>query len=403
MKKIISIISLLLIAATLFTACSKVPVNPNETGTTASGDTTTTAEPEKNRTEYPIMDLFAANLDQYIKLGDHTTIKLELNVAVTEEDVVATLEKEMLQLGIQNDIYTLVTDRVTAEGDILDINFVGKLDGVAFANGSANNQKIPLTDDTGYIPGFDKDLYGIMPGTTVNTTVTFPEDYDSTELAGKEAVFEIKVNGIYHVELTDENIKTLTDGQYTSYDALKAAYHDNMIINNLNNYENNLYTEVIKQLKELSEVVLLPEAQVNYYYYDMLYFYEDDYDANKALYELYYGITTFEEYLAGYGITDELMLDQAKLCALEDIILASAAKKLGCTLTDEEYSTGVDRLVSEWTFDSREELLKSYDARYLKLLLTKEKTMKLISDQVEVTTDYDTYKHLLDKAETETE
>ncbi len=401
MKKIISIIVLLLIAATLLTACTKVPVNNNNgTGTTTSGDTTA-SDPAKDRTEYPIMDLFAANLDQYIKLGDHTGIKVELNVAVTEEEVLATLNDEMLQLAIQENLYTLVTDRVTAAGDTLDINFVGKLDGVAFDNGSANNQMISLTDNTGYIPGFDKDLYGIMPGTTVNTTVTFPENYGSAELAGKEAVFEIKVNGIYSVELTEENIKKLTDEKYTSYDSLKSAYYDEMIISNLNNYESNLYTEVIKELKEVSEVILLPEDQVNYYYYDMLYFYEDDYDTNKALYELYYGITTFEQYLSGYGITEELMMDQAKLCALEDIILIAAAKKLGCSLTDDEYNNGIDGLATEWQFESVEELVESYGAGYLKLHLTKEKTMKLISDQVEVTTDYDTYKHLLNKTETE--
>ncbi len=401
MKKIISMIAVLLIAATLMTACSKVPVNVDNTTTT--GNVTPPTIPDPDRTEYPIMDLFAANLDQYIKLGDHTSIKVELNVAVTEDEVLATLKDEMLRLAIQEDLYTLVTDRVTAEGDTLDINFVGKIDGVAFENGSADNQQITLAENTGYIPGFDKDLYGIMPGTTVNTTVTFPENYGSADLAGKEAVFEIKVNGIYSVELTDENIKALTDEVYASYETLKNDYHDEMIINNMNNYESDLYTAIIKELKNLSEVVLLPEDQVNYYYYDMRYFYEDDYAANKALYELYYGITTFEEYLAGYGINDELMMDQAKLCALEDILLISAAKKLGCSLTDVEYDSGIDGLASEWQFESVEELLENYEAGYLKLHLTKEKTMKLIADQVEVKTDYDTYKHLLEKSEAETE
>ncbi len=397
MKKILSVIALLLIAATLLTACSKVPVDAGST-TTTSG-TTTAPTPDKDRPEYPVMDLFAANLDQYIKLGDHTGIKVEMNVAVTDEEVVAAMYDEMLELAIQEKVYTLVTDRATAKGDTLDINFVGKLNGVPFDNGSADNQKIKLTESTGYIPGFDKDLYGIMPGTTVSTTVTFPENYGSAELAGKEAVFEIKVNGIYNVELNEENLKKLTNDKYTSYDVFKSDYRDQMIILNLQMYESNLYTEVLKQLKNLSEVILLPEDQVNYYYYDMRYYYEDDYDTNKTWYELYYGIKTLEEFLSASGITDELMMDQAKLCALEDILLISAAKKLGCLLTDDEYNSGVDRLVKEWQFETREALLESYEVGYLKLHLTKEKTMKFIADQVEVKTDYDTYKHLLDKVE----
>ncbi len=400
MKNIVSIIALLLVTVTLLTACTKVPVKPTD-GTTASSDTTTSPDANKDRTEYPAMDLFAANLDQYIEVGDHTSIKIELNVGVDDEEVVTSLNAEILDLAIEKKLYTLVTDRLTAEGDTLDINYVGKLDGVAFSGGSADNQTITLTESTGYIDGFDKDLYGIMPGTTVNTTVTFPEDYGSSELAGKEAVFEIKVNGIYTVDLSDENIKALTDEEFTSYDAFKAYYRDEMIISNLNNYESNLYNGILKELKNISTVVLLPEDQVNYYYYDMLYYYEDGYEANKSLYELYYGIKTFDEFLSGIGASKELMMDQAKLYALEDLVLIAAAKKSGCLLTDDEYDSGIERLVDEWGFESLEELLESYNASYLKLYLTKEKVMKLISDQIEVDTDYDTYKYLLDEADAE--
>ncbi len=101
-------------------------------------------------------------------------------------------------------------DRVKLEngtaqlGNLVNIDYVGKLDGVAFSGGSAQNQVVQVRDGTGMIDGFCVGIAGHNVGETFDVKVTFPENYHSSDLAGKEAVFTMTLNCIYATELTDE-------------------------------------------------------------------------------------------------------------------------------------------------------------------------------------------------------
>ena len=84
------------------------------------------------------------------------------------------------------------------DGDTVNIDYVGKIDDVAFDGGSTDGQGTDLTIGSGtYIDNFEEQLIGAHPGDEVKVTVTFPDDYQATDLAGKEAVFDVTVNGIY--------------------------------------------------------------------------------------------------------------------------------------------------------------------------------------------------------------
>ena len=93
--------------------------------------------------------------------------------------------------------HTLVTEGTVAEWDFVEIGFVGKIDGVAFEGGTStkNVGMIVNEHDSGYIPGFAAGIIGAQLGTTVEVPVTFPENYQATNLAGKDAIFEITVYG----------------------------------------------------------------------------------------------------------------------------------------------------------------------------------------------------------------
>lgn len=81
---------------------------------------------------------------------------------------------------------------------LLNIDYVGKIDGTAFDGGSTNGQGTDLVIGSGsYIDDFEDQLVGAHPGDEVEVTVTFPDDYSAADLAGKEAVFDVTVNGIY--------------------------------------------------------------------------------------------------------------------------------------------------------------------------------------------------------------
>ena len=84
------------------------------------------------------------------------------------------------------------------DGDKVNIDYVGKIDDVAFDGGSTDGQGTDLVIGSGsYIDNFEEQLIGAHPGDEVKVTVTFPDDYSAEDLAGKEAVFDVTVNGIY--------------------------------------------------------------------------------------------------------------------------------------------------------------------------------------------------------------
>lgn len=95
---------------------------------------------------------------------------------------------------------TLSTDTslTVEDGDTVNIDYVGSVDGVEFDGGSTNGQGTDLTIGSGlYIDNFEEQLIGSHPGDTVEVNVTFPDDYSSEDLQGQDALFEVTINGIY--------------------------------------------------------------------------------------------------------------------------------------------------------------------------------------------------------------
>lgn len=94
--------------------------------------------------------------------------------------------------------YSTDTSLTIENGDTVNIDYVGSIDGVEFDGGNTQGQGTDLTIGSGrYIDDFEEQLIGAHPGDSVEVTVTFPEDYGNEELNGKEAVFDVTVNGIY--------------------------------------------------------------------------------------------------------------------------------------------------------------------------------------------------------------
>ena len=396
MKKIVCLISMILIVATLFASCAGGGKTYDDT---TVEDTTTGAVEEEKRPQHPIMDLINnKTLGQYVTLGDYSKLEVSYNVAVSDE----TVEKELADYAKEYKYSTLITDRVTAKGDTLEINFAGKIDGVAFEGGTAEKQTISLTENTGYIDGFDKDLYGVMPGTTVETTVKFPENYGKEELNGKEAVFTITVNGICKYEFTDETVAKLTNDEHKTVASFREYIRKSMILENLKNYENTVNSKIIEALEDASEIILVPEQQVNYYYYDMMYYYEDYYKSNAAMLQLYYGIADLKSFLEASGITEKDVMDAAKIYAIEDLLLIACAQKMGLEVSDSDYINGVKKYVEEWGFNTADELIDAYGETYIRQSILKAECLEELRKLTKVTSDYDEYKHLLDEAENTT-
>ena len=142
----------------------------------------------------------SSSYEKYVTLGDYTGMTIDrIKTTVTDEDV---------QEEVQNDLYanadyTEVTDRAAKEGDTVNIDYTGTIDGAEFDGGSDSDFDLELGSGT-FLSDFEDGIVGMKTGETKDITVTFPEDYDG-ELDGKTAVFSVTVNSITEVTLPEYN------------------------------------------------------------------------------------------------------------------------------------------------------------------------------------------------------
>ena len=145
-----------------------------------------------------------------VTLGDYKGVEVpKSEIAVTDEEVDAEVKKEQ----DKNARTVAVEDRAAANGDITTIDFEGFVDGVAFEGGKGTDYALTLGSGT-FIPGFEDQLVGANTGDHVEVKVTFPEEYQAKELAGKEAVFQCDVKKIETKEvpeLDDEFVKDVSE------------------------------------------------------------------------------------------------------------------------------------------------------------------------------------------------
>lgn len=125
-----------------------------------------------------------------------------LTVAKTAPQKVkaADVDAEIDKVRERNARFVEITDRPVCDGDQVNIDYCGKVDGVAFEGGTAEKQTLKIGSHT-FIPGFEEQVIGFNVGETRDITVTFPEDYHAEELKGKQAVFTVTVNSVTYKEL----------------------------------------------------------------------------------------------------------------------------------------------------------------------------------------------------------
>ncbi len=145
-----------------------------------------------------------------VELGQYKDVEVQkASAVVTDEDV----EKEIEKVLDKNSRLISIEDRPVASGDTAIIDFEGFIDGVAFEGGSGKDYNLVIGSGT-FIPGFEDQLIGVALGEEKEVNVSFPEDYGSADLAGKSALFKVKVNEIKVKELPtldDEFAKDISE------------------------------------------------------------------------------------------------------------------------------------------------------------------------------------------------
>ncbi|KGR73482.1 trigger factor [Streptococcus phocae subsp. salmonis] len=196
-----------------------------------------------------------------VKLGDYKdlTVSVEASKEVTDAEVDEKIERERKNLA-----ELVIKEEAAVEGDTVVIDFVGSVDGVEFDGGKGDNFSLELGSGQ-FIPGFEEQLIGKKAGETVDVVVTFPEDYQAEDLAGKEAKFVTTIHDVKTKEvpeLDDELAKDIDETVETLED-LKAKYCQELAASKEMAYNDAVEAAAIELAVENAEIVELPEEMVH--------------------------------------------------------------------------------------------------------------------------------------------
>lgn len=195
-----------------------------------------------------------------VELGDYKGLEVEkFETEVTEEELTEAINADLARKAE----LVVKEDGEVAEGDVVNLDFDGYVNEEAFEGGKAEGYDLEIGSGQ-FIPGFEEQLVGTKVGDEKDVNVTFPEEYHAEELAGKEAVFKVKINEVKAKEvpeLDDEMAKEL-DESVDSVDAYKTKYRSDLEEQKKLQAENDTKESLVMQAVENAKVDI-PEAMIN--------------------------------------------------------------------------------------------------------------------------------------------
>lgn len=279
-----------------------------------------------------------------VKLGAYKDLEVSVEASkeVTDEEVDAKLENERKNLA-----ELVVKEGAAENGDTVVIDFVGSVDGVEFDGGKGENHSLELGSGQ-FIPGFEDQLVGAKAGDEVEVKVTFPEDYQATDLAGKAAVFVTKVNEVKAKEvpaLDDELAKDLDDEAET-LDELKAKYRKELEAAKEIAYDDAVEGAALDLAVENAEIVELPAEMVEDEVHRAMNEFMGNMQRQGISPEMYFQIT---------GTTQEDLHKQYEADADKrvktNLVIEAVAAAEGFDATEEEIQKEINDLAAEYNME----------------------------------------------------
>ena len=314
--------------------------------------------------------------DSSVKLGDYKGIEVTVAKAeVTEKE----LEAQIQQILNANAEY-VETDRAAALGDTVNIDYKGLLDGEAFDGGTAEDYDLELGSGN-FIDGFEDGLVGTKKGEQKSLNLTFPEEYHSEELAGKDVVFEVTVNAVKErvvPELTDAFVAEKYP-DYETVEKLKAELYDGMLKQEQQNIDNQRDTDILNHIVENSEIVCSTDEI------------DDAYNIQLNSYITMltgYGMD-IKSYAGMMGMTEDdfkaEIRNMAKEMAKQELVLKEIAKAENITVDDAEK----EQLAKDYGYENVEAMLKNVNITQDMIDDTAlmQKTLDFLAENAQVTVE----------------
>ena len=308
-----------------------------------------------------------------VTLGEYKGVEVKKeHTLVTEDDVNAEIEKERNKQAAEVSVY----DRAVAEGDTVNLDYSGSVDGVKFAGGTAEGQTLKIGSHT-FIPGFEEQMVGMNIGEEKDLNVTFPTEYHAPDLAGKEAVFHVKVNSITETQLPaldDDFAKDISE--FDTLDAYKADVRAKLEAQAAER-DNNAFTNAVIEKVMANATVEIPDAMVERQIDSMV----RNFEARLAQQGL--KLADFMKYTG----QDEKSFrnqyrDQAEKSVRANLVLEAVENVEKFEATEEEIDAEIEKFAKQigQNVEDLKKNLTEGDREYFKADVIRDKAVKFLCD-----------------------
>ena len=304
-----------------------------------------------------------------VELGKYKGIEIKkIEYTTSDKDI----EHELGHLAERNARLVTVEDRPVEKGDIATIDFVGSVDGVEFEGGKAENHELEIGSNT-FIPGFEDQVIGIKIGEEKDIKVKFPDDYFSKDLAGKDAVFKVKVNAIQKKELPkidDDFAKDVSE--FETLDELKNSIKEKLDTENSNKAKYETEEEAIKAVCDNTKIDI-PNGMIEM---------EIDAMIRDLETRLSYQGLNLHQYVQMMGTSEENIRnnykEQAEKSVKSRLVLEAVVKAEKIEVTPEEITDKIKEMAKQYGRKEEDLLNNEQLKEYIEENLKTEKAIEFV-------------------------
>ena len=380
MKKRAIMISMLLVMALSVTGCSqKTATKDKDTKTEETAKTDDAEEIESDNTEDTSEDtpttaelMAGIDVEKCVTLGDYKGVTVEKTIqSVTDEDVQNEIDNALAN-------YPVEVDQAAKEGDTVNIDYVGKIDGEEFDGGSDQGADLKLGSGK-FIDGFEDGLIGARKGETRTLNLTFPEDY-TQDLAGKAVEFTVTVNAVKEPlsEPTDQWVADNIEG-YDNLADYKAGIRSEQEESNEQTAEN--------QVRYAAWTQVIDNCTINEYPETLVEVGKKLYEQQVETYAKYAGME-LDAYIESSGLTQEEyqsnMEEYGKNVAAQALVCQAICDKEGFAIGDDDYQKALQDMLTEYGC-TEDELIQTYGQDNVEQSIMLNRVSNLILENANVT------------------
>lgn len=341
-KRIITVVSLLCLGCTIFAGCAKENTDRG--------------------------DFYPYKLESFVELGEYWDIDFKPgDPTVTDKDVDEKIKSELERL---KQTTKEIKEGAIVNGDTANIDYKGYSNGQQFDGGTAEGYYLKIGSGS-FIDGFEEGLVGKKAGEEVRLNLKFPNTYHEKTLAGKEVIFDVKINSVtqtVYPELTDELCDKISSAKTVK--EYKQQIYDNLVIEKADAVHDKNVEGLVSKVIENCNIRNYPKKEVEYYINSL-----------KTQYKTIAGNNglSLEAYLAysGYSMEafDEIMETNARNLVSKEMVFLIIAEKEGIKLTEEDFEAGLEKHMKENNQVSRDLFLEKIGEDKFRGILLIDKTI----------------------------